>query len=339
MFRPGKNIGRDRNIVACWFILLLLNLAGSQLVPRTLAQSMLSQVDLAKPDSRASTAEAFVTVGTTELHYIDRGVGRPVVMIHGNAGDLHDFEFGTFNLVARYYHAIAFDLPGHGLSREPHKAKGTIHEQVTILHQAIAAMGIKDPILVGHSWGGSIALAYALCYPREISALVLLAPAAYFDNRQDMPGGFLLRLGSLSHVCLALLKPIFGRRLLRNGLKDAFYPDPVPDDYMKHSAAVWLDGKHLRAFMRHDVMLGPGLQEMSSEYSKIRVPVIIVTGNSDWTISAEQNALNLHHAISKSRLVVIPHAGHQIPEMHPEVVLRAVNMATLDAIPAVGVEE
>lgn len=323
---------RDGKIAAYCLMFLLLSLSSNQLASRALAQSIIHQFDRSKPTAPApDTAQTFVTAGTSKLHYVDRGSGRPVVMIHGNPGDLHDFEFGTLDLLARNYHAIAFDLPGHGLSKTPRKAKGTIQEQAVILHQALTALGVKDPILVGHSWGGAIALAYALLYPQDIAALVLLAPAAYSDHRHDAPVGLLLRVPLLSDVSIALLKPILGRRLLKTGLKDAFSPDPLPDAYLKSAATVWLDRKHLKAFIRNDVMVDSSLQELSPQYQKIHAPVIIVTGDSDLTVSPQQNAFTLHKAIANSELVVIPHAGHQIPETHPEAVLRAVNLAAFDS--------
>ncbi len=319
-------------IVAFCLIFLLLNLSSIRLASRARAQSITHQFDSNKTTAPApDTAEHFVTAGNTKLHYVESGSGRPVVMIHGNAGDLHDFEFGTLDLLARNYHAIALDLPGHGLSKMSRQAKGTIQEQAVILHQALTALGVKDPILVGHSWGGAIALAYALLYPHDISALVLLAPAAYSDRRHDAPLGFLLRIPLLSDACIIMLKAIQGRRLLKKSLKDAFSPDPVPDDYLKSAAAVWLDRKRLKAFIRNDVMVDSSLQELSPQYQKIHAPVIIVTGDSDLAVSPRQNALNLHKVIANSALVVIPHAGHQIPETHPEDVLRAVNMAAFDS--------
>jgi pimeloyl-ACP methyl ester carboxylesterase len=241
------------------------------------------------------------------------------------------------DLLARNYHALAFDLPGHGLSKMPRHSTGTIQEQAVILHQALTALGVKDPILVGHSWGGAIALAYALLYPHDISALVLLAPAAYSDHRDEVPADFLLRLPLISDLCITMLKPILGRRLLKKSLKNAFSPDPVPDNYLKFAATVWLERKHLKAFIKNDEMVDSSLRELSPRYQTIHAPVIIVTGDSDLLVSPQQNAFNLHKAIANSELVVIPHAGHQIPETHPEAVLRAVDMAAFDSpVPAAG---
>ena len=324
---------RGGKIVGFCLIFLLLNLSSNQSSSRALAQSITYQFDRGKATAPApDTLERFVTAGNTKLHYVDSGSGRPVVLIHGNAGDLHDFEFGTLDLVARNYHVIAFDLPGHGLSKMPAKAKGTIQEQAVTLHQALTALGVKDPIIVGHSWGGAVALAYALLYPHEISALVLLAPAAYADHREDAPAELLLRrLPLFSDFCIALFKPILGRSLLKKSLKEAFSPDPVPDDYLKSAATVWLDRKHLKAFILNEVMVDSSLRKLSPQYQKIHAPVVIVTGDSDLAVSPQQNAFNLHKAITNSELVVIPHAGHQIPETHPEAVRRAVDMAAFDS--------
>ncbi len=322
MTRSGK--------IFTFFLILLLSSDEMSLHAR--AQSITRQLESSEAIAPApDTAETFVSVGDTRLHYVESGSGRTVVLIHGNAGDVQDFDFGTLDLLAHNFHVIAFDLPGHGLSKMPDNAKGTIQEQAVTLHQALTALGVKVPILVGHSWGGAIALAYAIFYPHEISALVLLAPVAYSGNRHDVPVGFLLRMPLLSDICLALFKPILGRRLLKNSLKEAFSPDPVPEEYLKAVAAVWLDRKHLKAFIKNDATVDSSLQELSPRYHKIHVRVIIVIGDSDQAVSPKQNAYDLHRAIANSELVVIPRAGHQIPQKHPEAIQRAVDRAAVDA--------
>src|SRR6266496_779915 len=323
------NMNKLGGKVLAYSVLLLVIGLGSNQWSSAFGQSEGYKFDPSKPNTPAS--KRFVVVGHTKLHYVDSGSGRPVVMFHGIAGDWQDFEFGALDMVARNYRVLAFDLPGHGLSKMPRKMKGTVQEEAMILHEALTALAIKDPILVGHSWGGAVVLAYALLYPKEISALVLLAPAAYSDHRHDAPVGFLLRVPLLSDVCIALLKPILGRRLIKNSLKTAFSPDPVPPDYLRAVAATWLGRQQIKAFIRNDVMVDESLRKLSPLYQNIHSPVIIVTGDSDLMVSAQQNAYNLHKAIASSELVVIPRAGHEIPQTHPEAVLRAVDMAASDS--------
>lgn len=311
---------------------LILLLSSDEMSLHAPAQSLTHQLESSEATAPAlDTADTFVSAGDTRLHYVESGSGRTVVLIHGNAGDVQDFDFGTLELLARNFHVIAFDLPGHGLSKMPGKANGTIQEQAVTLHQALTALGVTVPILVGHSWGGAIALAYALFYPHEISALVLLAPVAYSGNRHDVPVGFLLRMPLLSDICLTLFKPILGRRLLKKSLKEAFSPDPVPEEYLKAVAAVWLDRKHLKAFIKNDATVDSSLQDLSPRYHKIRVRVVIVIGDSDQAVSPQQNAYDLHRTIANSELLVIPRAGHQIPQKHPEAILSAVGRAAVDA--------
>src|SRR6267154_6126147 len=63
--------------------------------------------------------EHFVTVDGLRVHYIESGTGPTVVMIHGNAGSVEDFEFGAMDLLASDYRVVALDRPGHGGSDRP----------------------------------------------------------------------------------------------------------------------------------------------------------------------------------------------------------------------------
>src|SRR5260370_518008 len=75
-----------------------------------------------RPDGphRATGAEQHVvTVENLRVHYLESGTGRTVVLIHGNAGDAEDFEFGAIEILSRNYRVIAIDRPGHGGSDRP----------------------------------------------------------------------------------------------------------------------------------------------------------------------------------------------------------------------------
>src|SRR5216684_6770196 len=83
------------------------------------------------PGKWKATRQYFVTVERLRVHYIESGTGRTVVMIHGNAGGVEDFEFGAVQLLSREYRVLAIDRPGHGRSERPAGKTATVEYQVS----------------------------------------------------------------------------------------------------------------------------------------------------------------------------------------------------------------
>lgn len=93
----------------------------------------------------------FVTVDGVRLHYVERGAGPPVVLVHGNATMLQDWIVsGALDALAQSHRVIAFDRPGFGYSERPRSRVWTPTLGPNFLAKAIAALGIKAPTLVGH---------------------------------------------------------------------------------------------------------------------------------------------------------------------------------------------
>src|SRR5215470_2923018 len=126
--------------------------------------------------------EYFINIENIRVRYVEAGAGPAVVLIHGNAGSVDDFDFKSLGALCRGHRVIAVDRPGHGKSERPSDADPRLLFQTRLLHETLSRLGVTRPVLVGHSWGGSLALAYAVKYPGELSAIVLLAPAAYSDG-------------------------------------------------------------------------------------------------------------------------------------------------------------
>ena len=127
---------------------------------------------------RSRSTSKFVTIDGTRLHFFIKGAGRPVVLIHGNPGSGQDWT-RLFGPLAAHHKTIAFDRPGHGRSERPKQIDATVEVQARLLHDALKQLHVERPIVVGHSWGGALALVYAINYPKDVSGVVLVAPAVY----------------------------------------------------------------------------------------------------------------------------------------------------------------
>jgi pimeloyl-ACP methyl ester carboxylesterase len=267
----------------------------------------------------------FVTVDGARLHFVIKGTGRPVVLIHGNPGSCQDWArlYGPLSL---RYCGFAFDRPGHGHSERPNHRDITVDLQAQMLHTALKDLNVEQPILVGHSWGGALALSYALEFQEDVAGLVLLAPAVY---ESDDGVSFLTKLPALPVVgdlINFLFTPLLGASVVRGDLQKAFSPDPVPKHYLRHVLTEWTRPKKVKWYSIDDALLNTSLPKFTPRYSEIRVPVAIVTGDADLIVPAKENAHRLYEALPKSHLTVLPDTGHQVPFTRPDAVIDAIDL-------------
>lgn len=137
-----------------------------------------------------STAVNYKTV-TLENHqkvnYVQQGHGQPVILTHGLAASLHDWDDLLPELAASGYAGYALDLLGHGESEKPaHPRQYTIENTFAHFEKWINALQRTEPlILIGHSLGGGLSLMYALRHPERVRALVLVNP--FYDIAQLPP--------------------------------------------------------------------------------------------------------------------------------------------------------
>ena len=111
----------------------------------TLAAMMAHNIYRArKAEGEHPPAGQFATVDGVRLHYIERGEGPPVVLLHGNMVTAEDFDTsGVFDLVAKRHRVIAFDRPGFGYSDRPHGSAWSAGTQADLLRDAFAIIGIN----------------------------------------------------------------------------------------------------------------------------------------------------------------------------------------------------
>jgi len=273
-----------------------------------------------------SIKEKYVTVDKLRMRYVESGTGRALVMIHGNAGSIEDFEFGAIKSLSSDYRVIAVERPGHGKSDRPSGRTVDVEYQARLLHQALSSLNVAQPVLVGHSWGAALALSYALQYPTEVSALILIAPAAYPDNGEGRLLQAINKPPVIGDVPLLLGRSFLGRHILKGILRRAFSPQPLPEKYFRLVAASWLGHKQLKAYLDDEASLNASLRKLSKRYSEINIPVVILTGDHDQIVSPRDNAYRLKDSIANAQLIELKDTGHEIPQTHPESIANALNL-------------
>ena len=168
---------------------------------------------------------AFVQVDGVDVHYLERGSGSPVVLLHGNVVRLEDFvASGLVNRLAQNHRVIAFDRPGFGHSERPRDRLWTADAQATLLHKALVQLGIEQPIVVGHSWGASVALALALNKNAAVRKLVLISGYYFPTLRIDAPVFATPAIPLVGDVMRYTVSAVFARLALNRIVKAMFAP-------------------------------------------------------------------------------------------------------------------
>ena len=295
-------------------------------VKRQLEQGIPSEQPANQPATRPYFGQ-FVFVDGLRLHYVSKGAGRPVVFIHGNPGSHQDFSRTLLGDVSESYRAVAFDRPGHGHSERFEGTRVTVEAQARLLRNALKKLSIERPSIVGHSWGGAVALAMALEAQEDVAGLVLLAPAAYPGDKAQW-WTVLPHVPLLGNFLLQTLTPLLGRWIVRSSLKQAYHPQPIQEDYAREAEALWTRLPQIKACANDDRSLDDSLKFLSERYPELDLPVIIVTGDSDLLVKPEEHACRLHQSIRGSELIRLDGTGHQIPQTRPESVTEAIEMVS-----------
>lgn len=277
----------------------------------------------------------FVEVDGIRLHYIERGSGEPVVMLHGDGAMAQDFDIsGVLDLAAQKYRAIAFDRPGYGYSERPRTTLWTPQAQARLFHRALKRLGVVQPIVLGHSWGALVAVAMGLDYPDDVKALVLLSGYYYPTPRMDVPLLSPPAIPVVGDLMRYTVSPLIGRLIWPLMKKRVFAPEPVPYEFDARFP-VWmtLRPSQLRATAADIALMIPAVYAMRRRYHELTMPVAIMAGDSDMHADPHIHSERLHKELPHSSYHVTVGAGHMLHHVAKEEVVKAIEQAAT-ALPA-----
>jgi pimeloyl-ACP methyl ester carboxylesterase len=268
----------------------------------------------------------FLSVDGVRLHYIERGTGEPLVLIHGNGTLIQDFTIsGIVDRLSERYRVIVFDRPGYGYSTRPRRL-WTPRAHATLFQEALQQLGVDRAIVLGHSWGSMVAVSLALQAPALVRGLVLLSgyyfPTARLDVAQNLP----LATPGIGDVMRHTVSPLLARLMLPLAFRKMFKPAPVPEYFDRlFPKELMLRPIQLRASNEDAALMTPAAMELEQHYGELTVPVVIVTGGDDKIANVGRQSQRLHQELPGSEFIRVPGAGHMIHHLAPDQVVVAID--------------
>jgi pimeloyl-ACP methyl ester carboxylesterase len=279
----------------------------------------------------------FLELDGVRLHYLDEGPadtgtrdhggGPPVVLLHGNAVTLDDWIVsGVFDLVAVSRRVVAFDRPGFGYSERPRDRSWTPAAQANLLRGACRRLGVERPVVVGHSWGTLVALAWALQAPQEVSGLVLASGYYYPSTRLDAALVTPAAVPVLGDLLNHTVSPLLTHMTLPGTLRTMFAPRPVPDRFRDTFPNSLIPRpKQLRAMSQEGSIMVPAAAALQRHYGGFSCPSVVITGDADRVVDPEDQSIRLAHELNDAELRIVPGAGHMVHHAVPREVAEAIN--------------
>lgn len=255
------------------------------------------------------------------LNYTDQGSGPPVILLHGVAGSLRQWDYLIPRLLDAGYRTLAVDLLGHGdssWSNDPHHMNGyggyhiePVYEHFN--HWLDNLQLPSPPLLIGHSMGGYLALNHVL-RGKPVSGLLLASP--YYTPKQLSRSVMLsIRRPDLSSVLLQNTPHRWVESAIKISHRNGLFA--LPGEAQRQMAV------DFKRFDPRIIGLPHSTEDLTPHLARVRVPTMIIWGDKDLTLSPHsfpRLAISIPHAKS----LRIPKCGHVPHLTHLELFNRTV---------------
>jgi pimeloyl-ACP methyl ester carboxylesterase len=265
----------------------------------------------------------FAEIDGVRIHYQEKGVGTPLVLLHGFTSSTYSWK-DVFDPLSRTFRVVAVDLKGIGFSGKP-DGDYTRRAQAQLVIHLLDNLKIDKAWLVGNSMGGEVALNVALINPQHVAGLILIDTAGVEVRGGGSLAPAYVRIPFVGRVLSALA--LTSDKLVREGLEKSFFDDAkvTAERVAYYHRPLKTRGGQLAALRaRTQADQFPVEQDLG----RVTARTLIIWGAEDALIPLAAGR-TMNSLIKNSKLVIIEKCGHVPQEEMPERVLEeAVNFIT-----------
>jgi pimeloyl-ACP methyl ester carboxylesterase len=263
-----------------------------------------------------ANASQFIKTRHFLIHYLHAGPGKPIILIHGGGMWLYSFRHNLKSL-SGISSVHALDMPGYGYT--------SITDPSLLMRTDIMSLALKEfmddlhiskATLVGHSWGGGWALAYALAFPERVNSIVLINSSGL--NVPDVFEWELLKIPIVGSLLLRFLTP----GMIKKRLELSFFKKGIVDDAMALEVHLPM---RLPANRSAQALLARNLSwaDVERHLGEIEHKVLLIWGEQDRYLDVGRVS-RFKENIRNLKVEIIRDCGHSAHEEEPEIVNRLI---------------
>lgn len=276
-------------------------------------------------EPRQLPREVAFTPDGRRVGYVEGGSGSPIILIPGMLATLEDMVLGPFDRLAEDHRVLAFERPGYGMSDRKRMVDASPWAQARIIRDAVQSLGIERPLVVGHSFGGAVAMAWAMAYPGELRGVVALAPICFpiprveafmFGPRATLGAGDLFNITAGEAIDPLLMGTMY---------EYVFQPNGIPAHYReKYPFELACARDTAMAIAEDSAAQHIELWRSALAYPTCRTPVHVLGGGSDMLVSNSLHGIPMTQMLPDARFTCVPGVGHMLHHFAIDEVAAAV---------------
>jgi pimeloyl-ACP methyl ester carboxylesterase len=250
-----------------------------------------------------------IDINGEKIRVVQKGEGQDILLIHGTPGSIEDWQ-PIIDSLSTTHRVTAFDRLGNGFSTA-NNYRYTIKDNVKITNQLITALGLDSVLIVGHSYGGSIAAHMATTKNDKIRSYIIVASPLYHLE----PDGLFKVVAApvIGKGVGVLISKTSVDQKIEEGLTKRFEgrTEILTDDFLAIRKQIWSQAKVLYSTSKEHINYDTDLKEVASNYSKIDSEISILYGTKDHQVIIDASQ-KFHNSIPHSELHILENTGHFI---------------------------
>ncbi|MFL2899943.1 MAG: alpha/beta fold hydrolase [Candidatus Pelagibacterales bacterium] len=285
-----------------------------------------TQLEVKKIENKYPPLGYFKNIDGYNIHYTDIGSGQPVVLLHSQPANERQFDL-LKNKLKENYRVISIDRPGMGYSEGPKiNSSERLFLQAEIISKLLDEIIDEKPIVVGHSYGGALALSLALYEEKNLKKLILVNTVSHPWKGDGVWLPFKIITNPLiGKIFSQTYAMIYGKSVIDRSADDNF-PDnkPTPGFVNRVGAELTLRPASLESYALDAINLKSSLSKQYKKYKNLNIPVTILAGKGDRVTPNKTHSFQLHKNIKHSKLIELSNVEHSIPELNPMKIIEEI---------------